>query len=133
MMLRDQLKTMIAVTPLRSVEITERSGQTRTAVNRCLGRLRKKGMIHIAAWYKDRHIVAAMYKWGPGIDAERPKPTPVVTLQRKYYRNRVDRNPDYYKKVWEKRKAKKERPVEKPVERSPVDNLLLGWGLGRKV
>ena len=123
-MLRDALPTIIN-TPKTSAVIAVEYGQTVTAVNRCLNRLRDKGLVHIAAWRKERHICAPMWKWGKGEDAPRPEATSAKILARRKYDALMKRDPDYYKRRHAKRKAPP--PPAPKYTPPPLDSIFASW------
>lgn len=81
------LAALIAYGPMTAKDLVEQLKLTRRSVDSAIhyAKVRNKRM-HISNWRRPEHqgALAPLYSFGPGVDAERPKPLTGKQINKKY-------------------------------------------------
>jgi hypothetical protein len=94
------------------VYCTERSAQI------LINKLRKQGVVHIQEWRRSGNVLVAVYRYGIGTDAVKPKP---LTAQERLKRWRAKESLDDHAFRMAKERAKKWK-----IKRDPLVAALFG-------
>lgn len=71
----DKLPELIGSQPMTARDISVEIGRNHKSIDHMIKKLHEQGKVHIASWKRGMQgPIAAMYQWGPGQDAKRPKP-----------------------------------------------------------
>ena len=89
-------EALLALGPMTATEICEQLDLNRKCFHALMRRLRKKNEAHIAQYVESdtstRTTPVALYAWGDGADAPKPKPQKRIVVKRRYDEKRKQLN-----------------------------------------
>lgn len=88
----EAIKQATSTKALTYKEIADATHTSEAYILKCMGELLGLGLVHVAEWRLFRRTYAAVYRWGAGQSAERPKAMTSTEGQRAY-RERIRKDP----------------------------------------
>ena len=106
-------------------EIADATFASPAYILRLMRDLRLAGYVHIAGWKLCTNNHAALYVWGPGRNARRPKPMTGTEGQRAY-RERIRKDPERNEFFLAKMRAKDRARAASKRPQTPFSALFMG-------
>lgn len=106
--------------PHTATELSVLIHSTKRSAQMIVARLYREGKVFIQEWHlgEYRAIPAAAYRYGIGVDAERPKPTNSTERQRKYRENETPEHRAF--------RLARQRQLQRKVKRDPLVSAFFG-------